>query len=252
MNASATGTIAAISAMMGKKMDAMQKKMTSSLGDKISQCIKRELDRRKLKRSRTRSSDVEEEDDKDDEDDEDNEDDDADAAAAADNDDDGSTTVTVVAQDNQDIATWPESPTWAMSVKLNPNPQTIADVVREWKTGFNHGPSILGLKKKYKSKWCKKKAAMGQNISRMKIIMEALKTQGGNEDEAIVRMQNELYNFFEATTEEEKNQCHVKKCIWSGKKNYVDDMLRPCRVGYTARQTALVERAGKRQKVADN
>ena len=70
MNASATGTIAAISAMMGKKMDAMQKKMTSSLGDKISQCIKRELDRRKWKRSRTRSSDVEEEDDKDDEDDE--------------------------------------------------------------------------------------------------------------------------------------------------------------------------------------
>ena len=74
MNASATGTIAAISAMMGKKMDAMQKKMTSSLGDKISQCIKRELDRRKLKRSRTRSSDVEEEDDKDDEDDEDDQD----------------------------------------------------------------------------------------------------------------------------------------------------------------------------------
>ena len=39
----------------------------------------------------------------------------------SDDDDDGSTTVTVVARDNQDITTWPESPTWAMSVKLNPN-----------------------------------------------------------------------------------------------------------------------------------
>ena len=72
--------------------------------------------------------------------------------------------------------------------------------------------------------------------------------KGGNEDKAIVRMQNELYNYFEATTEEEKNRCHVKKCIWSGEKNYVDQVLRPRRVGYKARQTALVERAGKRQK----
>jgi len=242
-------------------MDAMQKKIISQVEERMIQCIKKDLGGSRKKRSHRRSSNEEEEEEEDDDEEEEEEE------KSGDDDDDeedddgekeqtgkkkrsrkGSTTVTVVARDNQDSATWPEIPAWAMSVSLNPNPRTIADIAREWNMGFNHGITISALEKKYKSKWRQKKTAMGQNISRMKIIMEALETQGGNKDKAIVRMQNELYNYFEATTEEEKNRCHVKKCIWSGEKNYVDQVLRPRRVGYKARQTALVERAGKRQK----
>ena len=107
------------------------------------------------------------------------------------------------------------------------------------------GPPLGKLEKKYSHRWRKGKTNMGQEINRRRIIMDALERyerDDGEDELPWQAMQEDLYSFFSATTEDEKVGLHQKKFI----KNYVDKKLRKERTGFAAR--SVLKSAARRKE----